>query len=275
MGPGLRADLATGDVTLDVVIAHRARRGQRGVDVVLGERGQHRLAVVVGGGRGVIRPDPGVAVGLEFEPHAVGLRPRALTIQPIHRAGQVLDVMAVLVGHDVHLRQLAAVGPVLRAQGVEEGDVDVQGRVGGAVERADVRRRRTAPGLDRAVEDRARGLDEIDAGLRGELCPQGVRGFDGRLHQAVVALVGVLAGLALFQGTALGDRALLGGRGIGSTEQIERVAAHDDVDHQDHDQHATAAAAELQAAAPAAPRAETAGAKTTTSPAATCAGDVI
>ena len=215
-----------------------------------------------------MRPHPGVAVGLQLEPHPVGLRTGLRAVRGLHHPGQVLDVVAVLVGDHVHLRELPAVGPVLGGQRVEEGHVDVEGHVGRAVEGADVGGRRAAAGLHLVLEDMALCLDEVDALGGGELPPRGVRGLHGRLDQAVVALVGVGAGEAVVQRAALGRRPLL--RAAAAAEQVQRVAADQRVDQDHHEQQAAGAAAELEPAAapPAAARGEAA-------PAATSGGDVV
>ena len=86
---------------------------------------------------GVGGPDAGVAVGLQLEPHRAGRLALAVVADALVGAEQVLDVVAVLVGDHVGLGERAAAGAEARAQFVVEVEVDVDGLVGGAVERAD------------------------------------------------------------------------------------------------------------------------------------------
>src|SRR5262249_49871790 len=57
---------------LDVVIADPAGRVERAVDVLLGQLDDQRFAVGGRSGGGMVSPDAGVAVGLQFEPYRAG-----------------------------------------------------------------------------------------------------------------------------------------------------------------------------------------------------------
>ena len=74
MGPDLLVHPATG-LPLNVVVAHGLGGGHRGVDVLLGEIEEQDVAGGVLGLRGVLGPEPGVAVGLELQAYAAALRP--------------------------------------------------------------------------------------------------------------------------------------------------------------------------------------------------------
>ena len=114
---------------LDAVVADR-RRGVERIGDVLPRDVLHESRV-----ERVADPQPGVAVGLELEPHLAALRARVAARAP-QRAGQVLDVVPVLVGEDVRLGERAASRAELRLQLVEEAEVDVDVAVARAVERA-------------------------------------------------------------------------------------------------------------------------------------------
>ena len=102
---------------------------------------------------------PGVAVGLQLEPHRARLRAlRVLAPDAPVGAEQVLDVMAVLVGDDVGLGERPAARAEARAQLAVEAEVDVDRLVARAVERADRRGRAPQRGLRLAGEELRRRL---------------------------------------------------------------------------------------------------------------------
>ena len=115
---------------LDPVVAHGGRGVERLVDVlareVLDEPRVERAA----------DPEARVAVGLELDAHLAALR-AGVAVRAPQYAGEVLDVMAVLVREHVGLGERAALGAELRLQLVEEAEVDVDVAVGRAVERPD------------------------------------------------------------------------------------------------------------------------------------------
>ena len=104
----------------------------------------------------MVCPDPGVAVGLQLRAHRPRLRPLPVVADLVENALEVLDVVAVLVGDHVGLRERSAARPELVAEVVEEPEVDVDVPVARAVEGPDVRVRRAAPGADGAVERASR-----------------------------------------------------------------------------------------------------------------------
>src|SRR5690348_7773944 len=89
VGEAVGIDPALG-LLLDVVVADRLRGIVRRLDVARGERLQE-----AGRGR-VVRPDPGVAIGLELGPNRAAFGPRVVA-SGLEVAEQVLDVVAVLV----------------------------------------------------------------------------------------------------------------------------------------------------------------------------------
>ena len=122
----------------------------------------------VGGAGRAAGPHAGVAVGLELEPDRVAGR-AVLGADLAHRAEQVLDVVAELVGEDVRLHEVTALAAELSLEDVlEERRVEVDGLVGRAVERPDVGAGAAAAGRRAAGEgDDLRGL-ELLAGLLGQ-----------------------------------------------------------------------------------------------------------
>ncbi len=69
-----------------MVVADRGRRGERIVDLLVGDRLEVRHTVLVGLLLGIADPGPGVAVGLELESHAVRIRAGGLEIEAVHAA---------------------------------------------------------------------------------------------------------------------------------------------------------------------------------------------
>ena len=144
----------------------------------------------------MVRPDAGQAVGLQLRPYRASLRagPAGAAAQA---AEQVLDVVPVLVRQHVGLREGTARRPEARAQLVEEAEVDVDLRVDRAVERADVRGRRPAAALCRAVEEhrlRDRVVATVGAELPGPVVLDAVHVAD---DAAVLARVGIDGGSAV------------------------------------------------------------------------------
>ncbi len=143
VGPGVLVDPAA-RLLLDAVVADRGRGRQRRADVRCRQRLEEGRAVAGRRRRRVVGPDPGQAVGHQLGADRAAGRALGVLLRAVEQAEDVLDVMAVLVGDDVLLGQ----GPAVRAepagQLVEEGRVDVDPLVEGAVERPDVVGRRTA-----------------------------------------------------------------------------------------------------------------------------------
>ena len=101
---------------------------------------------------GELRPDAGVAVGLQLQRDRVLVRVvRVALLRGAHLAlgaEEGLQVVAELVRRDVRLRELALRAELL-LELVEEAELEVDLLVRRAVERADLGRRRAAPGLRR------------------------------------------------------------------------------------------------------------------------------
>ena len=95
-----------------------------------------------------VGPHAGEAVGLQLEIDTATLGPGDALLHAAHGAEQVLHMMAVLVRHDVGLRERSAGRAELAPQLVEEPEVEVDVAVVGTVERPDVGGCRTTAGLD-------------------------------------------------------------------------------------------------------------------------------
>src|SRR4030095_16637042 len=102
----------------------------------------------------MLEPDSGVAVGLQFQPHSRRPWPGALpaALHPSHSAGQVLDVMAALVGEDVRLGCVAALRAELAGQLIKEIKIEVHSGVGWAIEGPDCRSCMSTRCIDAAGE---------------------------------------------------------------------------------------------------------------------------
>ena len=150
-------------------------------------------------------------------------------------------MVAVFVREHVCLGERAALGAEARLQLVVEAEVDVDALVGRAVERADLRVREPAAGLDGiGKEDRVRGRVAVE-----RLLPVGLDRVDVGDQPAVLALVRVLARAAflLELGRALAGADLL------ALEQLERrgrtaAAEHVQEDDREHDHEPEPAAAD-------------------------------
>ena len=137
---------------LDGVVTHGGGRGQRFVDVAALDE----LARAVG----VMRPDAGVTIRLQFHLHLqrVRLGFGRLLLRGAHLvgdAGHGLHVMADLVRDDVRLGEVALRGE-LGFELPEEREVDVHLVVGGAVERPRGGGGRAAAGVDAVRRTTAR-----------------------------------------------------------------------------------------------------------------------
>ena len=155
MRPGLGVDLTLRPL-LDAVVPDRTGRIDPRIDVGLGQildqPGLDRM----------IRPDAGVAVGLQFCAHRASLGPAPL-LGPAERAEKILHMVAVLVGNHVGLGERPALGPEARLQLSEEAEIDVDLLVGRAVERPHLRARGAAARLHRVrEEDGLRGRVALD-----------------------------------------------------------------------------------------------------------------
>ena len=182
MGPGVGVHVAL-RLLLDAVVTHRCRRIKGLCDVVRGQ-----LCDEAGLDR-VVRPHAGEAIGLELRLDRAAAGP-ARPAARRQEAEEVLDVMAVLVGDHVGLGERPAFGAELALELLEEAEVEVDELVLGAVERPDLRVRRSAGGVGRVgVQDRLRIGVVLD-----RLAPVALDAVDVADDPAVVALVRDLAG---------------------------------------------------------------------------------
>src|SRR5271168_2686209 len=96
----------TGGGLLNAVVSHRRRRGQRVGNVLVTQRFQVRNpGALLLDGRGVVRPHPGVAVGLQFGAHAVAAGALRALLGTAENPLQILHMVAELVSNHVLLRQ--------------------------------------------------------------------------------------------------------------------------------------------------------------------------
>src|SRR4029453_19385590 len=93
-------------------------------------------------------PDAAIAVRLQLHAHRPALGPLGVVADPAEDAEQVLDVVAVLMGEPVRLRERRPARAEPRLDLVEEAEVDVDELVPRAVEGPDLRSGEAAAGLD-------------------------------------------------------------------------------------------------------------------------------
>ena len=104
-------------------------------------------------------------------------------------------MVAPLVGNDVLLRKHRIGGSVLRDHVVEETEIQIHGRITGAIERTNGARRVPTGGRYRIREDlKVRKLVGHAGPLIGQLrLPDGVKRLCGRNHSTLDALVCILS----------------------------------------------------------------------------------
>lgn len=167
-------------------------------------------------------------------------------------------MVAVLVGDDVLLGQVAAVGAEPARKLIEERRIDVDPAVQRTIERPDLVGRGATAGLRRAGVDDGRCLGVLLAVLRQQLTPEGLHAVDRGDDEALVVTVGVGSGLALGEVAALlasgahltgiqGAALAASGRGVGDlgVAAADRTPAKDH--HEDEQDEATDAATDLDA----------------------------
>ena len=101
MGELALVDPTVTEVGLDVVVTDPRGGVECCADVRVGHVGDQRSTGRSGGSARVLRPDPGVAVGLQFQPHRTRGRPGVACLDPARCAEQALHVVAILVGDHV------------------------------------------------------------------------------------------------------------------------------------------------------------------------------
>src|SRR4029453_15551325 len=101
------------------VVADRLRSVHSSPQIVLGDFADRALRIL----RRVPEPDAGVTAPLQLEPNRWRTGPAPLpALHPAHGTGQVLDVMAELVGEYVRLGGVAALPPGLPRQLTEKSN---------------------------------------------------------------------------------------------------------------------------------------------------------
>ena len=127
MGEAVGRDLALRRL-LDPIIADGLGGIERRPDLRLRQRLDEPRRL------GVVRPDPGIAVGLELGPDGSSSRAGVVAAR-LQVTEQVLDVVAVLVGDDVGARKgrIGGAEPVVEL--LEEPEIEIDVLVDGAVER--------------------------------------------------------------------------------------------------------------------------------------------
>ena len=88
---------------------------------------------------GIVRPDAGIAIGLEFEGDREPIIITGL-LHLVHRAGQILNMVAKLVSNDICLGKVAG-SFEFTAELVKKGKVEVQLIIARTIERTGRRRR--------------------------------------------------------------------------------------------------------------------------------------
>ena len=91
-----------------------------------------------------MHPHSRVAVRLQLAAHSGTLRTRLTRVMGAENPLKILDVMTPLVGDDVLLREHRIGGAVLGDHVVEETEIQVDGGISGAIERANGARCATA-----------------------------------------------------------------------------------------------------------------------------------
>ena len=242
MSPRFRID-PTLELLLDSVVANRRGRVKRQADLVGGERLQEACLC------SVVRPYARVAVGLQLRSNrlaAGALLSRARRKLP----GEVLNVVAVLMSHDVALGQRPALGAELRLKVIEETEIQVDLLVLRTIERTDRRRGVAATCRYLPREEHRLGGLIVLTRLIELLCPELLHAVDVADDPAILTLVRVGTSAALLLERA---RSRLGARTrIDGGAEAGRVAPQHQID--DHENDADSSASTKQQTTSAKPR---------------------
>src|SRR5581483_4991373 len=233
------------ELLLEAVVADGGRGVERVGDVRVGRRREVASFCCVA------RPDAGVAVGLQLDAHAAALRPGPMVLRLRQCPGDVLNVVAILVGQDVGLGERPAVRAELRAQVVVEAEVNVDVLIRVAVEGADVGGGLAAGGLHGVGEEDGLGRLVALAALGEVVLPVLLDAVHVADDATVLVGVGVGARAALLrQRRAAAPAVHLPIRrraGRATADEVAGIDAEEERNDQ-HDQ-ADAATADHQAAA--------------------------
>ena len=213
-------------------------------ELLLGDRLEvGHAGVRVDRGRGRAGPHAGVAVGLQLDPHRVGVGARALPVRLVHDAGDVLDVVAVLVGDDVLLGQRAVLGAELGAAGRRTRRRRRSWRRAGSRtgRSSSTRCRSRWPTASR--ERHGVRLAELTAGGGERRAPDRVERVEGRAVEAVAV------GVRLLRGALVDELGRLGPGVLDRAGAAGEVDAGEQVDGEDEEPDGTAADRDLAAAA--------------------------
>src|SRR3954451_11125873 len=241
VGEALRVHPPLG-LLLDPVVAHGRRRLLGLLDVVRGEVDAVLLRLV-----GELGPDARVAVRLQLQRHGIAVRQRGIALLRGADLGlgaqQRLQVVPVLVGEDVRLRELA-LRTELVLQLLQEPEVEVDPLVLGAVEGAG-RRAGLATARGRRAREEHQAGRVVRRAAAGELLlphrvgdvvdlDQPAVGVLVQGARAVAALLQLLVRLARRPGAHLGavDRQLEASRAAAAAAPED---AEQQVDDQAHD----------------------------------------
>ena len=199
---------------------------------------------------GVGRPHTRVAVGLQLDPDRAALRALAVAARAIQDAGQILDVVAVLVGEDVGLGERPASGAELRLQLGEEAEIDVHARDRSGSRTGRPRRRpgrsRSAPGPRRT---RSSAGVYRDAELRGPVRLDAVDVGDDPAFLLVIGVGSRAARLGQLASRTASERLVIEPADVAQTASArEWIDAQQQRDHH-HDQADAAPADRHRAAA--------------------------
>ena len=197
MRPSIRVDLTAG-LLLDMVIADRSGSVNGLLQLLFGNRFEHGVLALVS----TRCPDTCVAVRLQLNRHGCGILARIVVITQTKGVLQVLNMVAPLVGDNIHLGQGTGAAAELFKL-VEEAGVQVDVLVARAVERASARRCVAAAGLDTVLEQAQAGFTVFNTSLlRQHGRPNGIEGVRHCSSATVCIFVDCAFNAAMLKGVA-------------------------------------------------------------------------